>query len=74
MMVGEIDYQDMFYSDDNGAVTGPVMGHLLYASFVIVVSIVLMNLVIGLTVKDIQVKGNFSYISASYQLRNLRKL
>ncbi|CAL8080100.1 unnamed protein product [Orchesella dallaii] len=53
MMVGEIDYQDMFYGDGT-SVTGPLLGHLLYAAFVLVVSIVLMNLVIGLTVKDIQ--------------------
>lgn len=54
MMVGEIDYQDMFYGDDD--VMGPLLGHFLYAAFVFVVSIVLMNLVIGLTVKDIQVR------------------
>lgn len=54
MMVGEIDYQDMFYAD-NQEVVGPLFGHVLYAAFVIIVSIVLMNLVIGLTVKDIQV-------------------
>ncbi|ODM89126.1 Transient receptor potential channel pyrexia [Orchesella cincta] len=67
MMVGEIDYQDMFYGDGT-VVTGPLLGHLLYAVFVLVISIVLMNLVIGLTVKDIQ------ELQAQGELRRTAKL
>ena len=55
MMTGEVDYTDMFYDNMNDATTGPIVGHILYAAFVIIISIVLMNLLIGLTVSDIQV-------------------
>ncbi|ODM97981.1 Transient receptor potential channel pyrexia, partial [Orchesella cincta] len=53
---------------DGTVVTGPLLGHLLYAVFVLVISIVLMNLVIGLTVKDIQ------ELQAQGELRRTAKL
>ncbi len=61
MMVGEMDYMDMFYGNVQNEASaqiqqqGPLMGHLLYAAFVILICIILMNLFIGLTVSDIQV-------------------
>jgi hypothetical protein len=55
MTVGEVDYQDMFYSNNEQSVSGPLMGHLLYALFVILICIILMNIFVGLTVSDIQV-------------------
>ncbi|CAG7722898.1 unnamed protein product [Allacma fusca] len=54
MMIGEMEYQDMFYSAEREEASGPFIGHVLYATFVIVVAIVLMNLLVGLTVSDIQ--------------------
>ena len=54
-MVGEMEYQEMFYSEQREEASGPLVGHFLYATFVIVVAIVLMNLLVGLTVSDIQV-------------------
>ncbi|CAG7828824.1 unnamed protein product [Allacma fusca] len=49
------DYEAMFYGVDfKDGSHGPVVGHLLYAAFVIVVSVLLLNLLIGLTVSDIQ--------------------
>jgi len=67
-MSGEVDYQDLFYSSDGesekfktwgrGAemdLFHPVTAHFLYAAFVIIISIVLMNLLVGLAVSDIQV-------------------
>lgn len=62
MMVGEVDYMTTFYDDNNNAqYQQPVMGHLLYATFVILVCIILMNLFVGLTVSDIQVTNLLSY-------------
>lgn len=58
-MVGEVDYVDMFYGDNRTQdQQGPVMGHLLYVTFVILVCVILTNLFVGLTVSDIQVKDN----------------
>jgi len=39
MFTGEVDYQDMFYDKEKDATTGPVVGHILYAAFVLIVSI-----------------------------------
>ena len=47
MMIGEMEYNDMFYNSDTDEASGPFIGHILYATFVIVVAIVLMNLLIG---------------------------
>ena len=61
MMAGEIEYQDTFYGDNQngGAAGGPLVGHLLYALFVIIVAILLMNLLVALTVSDVQVCSPF---------------
>jgi len=59
MVVGELDYQEMFYGDSKVVTeNGPILGHLMYAAFAIVICVILMNLFIGLTVSDIQVHRN----------------
>jgi len=54
MMTGELDYNTMFYTYTPEEVKGSFVGHILFVAFALIVSIVLMNLVIGLTVQDIQ--------------------
>lgn len=46
MMVGEVDYEDLFYNEDNAndPALYPITAHILHGSFVIIVTIVLMNL------------------------------
>lgn len=58
MMVGELEYQDTFYGGNDDAMSngGPLVGHLLYVLFVIIVAILLMNLLVALTVSDVQVR------------------
>lgn len=56
MMAGEVNYDDVFYSEDaDTTIPFPSSTKLLYAAFVSVVTIILFNLLIGLTVSDIQV-------------------
>ncbi|CAL8091609.1 unnamed protein product [Orchesella dallaii] len=56
MMVGEVDYEDLFYSPKRveDPIVFPITAHLLYGAFVVIVTIVLMNLLVGLAVHDIQ--------------------
>jgi hypothetical protein len=58
MMVGEVDYEDLFYNEDNSEdpILYPITAHVLHGAFVIIVTIVLMNLLVGLAVHDIQVR------------------
>jgi hypothetical protein len=69
---GEVDYEELFYSGSSGKdntwgrgsemdLFHPITAHLLYATFVIIVSFVLMNLLIGLAVNDIQVNSDNAY-------------
>ena len=66
MMSGELNYEDLFYSvkkrDENGEVQTdvknmlyPVTAHILFGAFVLIITIVMMNLLVGLAVSDIQV-------------------
>lgn len=60
MMVGEVNYEDLFYGTEESPVDDllyPLTGHILYGAFVIMITIVLMNLLVGLTVSDIQVSA-----------------
>lgn len=65
MMAGEINYDDIFFDDESTAdIPFPLSSRLLYAAFTAVVTIILFNLLIGLTVSDIQV----SYLTSNFNI------
>ncbi len=53
MMAGEVEYEDFIF--ENGDSLFPVSGLIMIMIFVVLVSIILMNLLVGLAVSDIQV-------------------
>ncbi|XP_055322540.1 transient receptor potential channel pyrexia isoform X2 [Sitodiplosis mosellana] len=53
MMSGELEFEDIFY-DDKFKIQFPVTSHLLFFAFVVLVTIILTNLLVGLAVSDIQ--------------------
>ncbi len=55
MMTGEVDYSDVFYGDDEGDIEFKAFLKILYLIFVITVVLLLHNLLIGITVSDVQV-------------------
>ena len=56
MMAGEIEYENFIY--ENGSALYDVTGHVMIMIFVVLVSIILMNLLVGLAVSDIQVHSD----------------
>jgi len=52
MMSGELEFEDIFYG--NYAVKFPVTAHIIFLSFVLLVTVILTNLMVGLAVSDIQ--------------------
>jgi len=57
MMVGELDYESLFDSKENPRVNDleySIGAHIIYVGFIIVVTILLANLLIGLTTSDVQ--------------------
>ena len=81
MMMGEIDYNDVFYHEENsmkgtwtttkpgtngnfsGPITDaidkqlfPISAHILITIFVVFVPMIMMNLLFGLAVSDVQVE------------------
>ena len=52
MMAGEIEYENFVY--ENGAALFPGTSHMMILFFVVLISIILMNLLVGLAVSDIQ--------------------
>ncbi|XP_023289735.1 transient receptor potential channel pyrexia [Orussus abietinus] len=53
MMSGELEFEDVFF-DEEAHVLYPGTAHLMLLSFVILVTIILTNLMVGLAVSDIQ--------------------
>lgn len=55
MMIGELEFDDMFYTDgESEKLLYPVTTQLMFFVFVILMTIILMNLLVGLAVSDIQ--------------------
>lgn len=56
MMIGELEFEDIFHSseDESSRILHPVTTHLIFFTFVLLVTIILMNLLVGLAVSDIQ--------------------
>lgn len=52
MMSGELEYEDIFYGDY--PVKFPVTSHIIFLAFVLLVTVILTNLMLGLAVSDIQ--------------------
>lgn len=53
MMSGELEFEDIFY-DENIPIQYPVTSHGMFFAFVLLVTIILTNLLVGLAVSDIQ--------------------
>jgi len=56
MMMGEYEYGELFPEDDKKELRLKGTSRIIFLAFVVLSSIVLMNLMIGLAVNDIQVK------------------
>ncbi len=52
MMAGELEFNDIFYDDEE--IQYPVTAHIMFFAFVILVTVILTNLLVGLAVSDIQ--------------------
>ena len=56
MMSGEFEYGDIFFPDDEyGSVPYPYMTYSMFVVFFILVSLILINLLVGLTVNDVAI-------------------
>lgn len=51
-MAGELEFEDIFYGEDE--VENPVTSQAIFLTFVILVTVILTNLLVGLAVSDIQ--------------------
>lgn len=53
MMAGELEFEDIFYNKD-APIEYPVTAHGMFFAFVLLVTVILTNLLVGLAVSDIQ--------------------
>lgn len=56
-MIGELEFEDMFYTgegSEENEILYPITTHLMFFAFIILMTIILMNLLVGLAVSDIQ--------------------
>ena len=68
MMAGEIEYENFIY--ENGDAIFPFTGHFMILLFVVLISIILMNLLVGLAVSDIQVRKSKKKCNTVLKKRN----
>lgn len=54
MMSGELEFEDIFYGENE--IKYPVTSHIMFFAFVMLVTVILTNLLVGLAVSDIQVR------------------
>ncbi|XP_063627903.1 transient receptor potential channel pyrexia isoform X1 [Cydia splendana] len=55
MMSGELEYEDIFYNNcSNSQIQYPLTAHGMFLIFVLLVTVILTNLLVGLAVSDIQ--------------------
>ncbi|KAL4715914.1 hypothetical protein ACJJTC_013214 [Scirpophaga incertulas] len=54
MMSGELEYEDIFYNNDDAQIQYPLTAHGMFLIFVLLVTVILTNLLVGLAVSDIQ--------------------
>ncbi|PZC75020.1 hypothetical protein B5X24_HaOG206845 [Helicoverpa armigera] len=54
MMSGELEYEDIFYSNSTTQSHYPATAHGMFLIFVVLVTVILTNLLVGLAVSDIQ--------------------
>lgn len=54
MMSGELEFEDIFYGENE--IKYPVTSHIMFFAFVMLVTVILTNLLVGLAVSDIQVQ------------------
>lgn len=54
MMIGELEFEDVFYAGSEEMMVYPITTYLMFFAFVILMTIILMNLLVGLAVSDIQ--------------------
>ncbi|CAG7834103.1 unnamed protein product [Allacma fusca] len=78
MMTGELEYKETFYPDpqpdgsSNPVMTIPLFGHIVFLTIVVLLGIVLINLLIGLTVYDIEgLRDKSEVILRSIQIQKL---
>ena len=83
MMMGEIEYNDLYYPDktfitftnathavedsDPEINFFPMTAHMVLTIFILIVSIVIMNLLFGMAVSDVQVNINIFEILMGYR-------
>lgn len=51
MMIGEFDYNDIFHGEDDMHYW---LAYVLFCAFLLIMSIIIMNLLVGLAVDDIK--------------------
>ena len=65
MMIGELEYDDVMYPQgDNGETQlqyYPVSAYSLMFAFIVLFSIIIMNLLFGLAVSDVQVRNIYHF-------------